>query len=219
MKKPRVVILTRVSTKSQESDRQVSELQAVAKKKSWQIVDTIAEVVSGAAGKPRGWEIAAEREALEKVISLARQGKIDKVLVHEISRIARRNSDAHRFLEELTENKVSLYWHTQGIETLLDNGKPNPAASIMFALLAEMARSERETLRIRVKSGLEEARRKGVVLGRPKGKVSDKDFLKKHKDVVKALELGGTLRGVAKATGKAVNTVVKVKKIHDSSGL
>lgn len=58
-----------------------------------------------------------------------------------------------------------------------------------------------------------------MVLGRPKGKVSDKDFLKKHKDVVKALELGGTLRGVAKATGKAVNTVVKVKKIHDSSGL
>ena len=155
----------------------MSELQVVAKKKSWQIVDTIAEVVSGAAGKPRGWEIAAEREALEKVISLARQGKIDKVLVHEISRIARRNSDAHRFLEELTDNKVSLYWHTQGIETLLDNGKPNPAASIMFALLAEMARSERETLRIRVKSGLEEARRKGVVLGRPKGKVSDKDFL------------------------------------------
>ena len=219
MKKPRVVILTRVSTKSQESDRQVSELQAVAKKKSWQIMDTIAEVVSGAAGKPRGWEIAAERGALEKVISLARQGKIDKVLVHEISRIARRNSDAHRFLEELTDNKVSLYWHTQGIETLLDNGKPHPVASIMFALLAEMARSERETLRIRVKSGLEEARRKGVVLGRPKGPVSNQEFLKKHKDVIKALELGGTLRGVAKATGKAVNTVVKVKKIKDGLDL
>jgi hypothetical protein len=40
----------------------------------------------------------------------------------------------------------SLYWHARRIETLLSNGKSNPAASIMFSLFAEMARSERETL-------------------------------------------------------------------------
>lgn len=56
---------------------------------------------------------------------------------------------------------VSLYWHAQRIETLLPSGRRNPAASIMFSLLAEMARNERETLVERIKSGLAEARRKG----------------------------------------------------------
>jgi DNA invertase Pin-like site-specific DNA recombinase len=46
---------------------------------------------------------------------------------------------------------VSLYWHAQGIETLLPNGKRNPAAGIMLAFLAEMARSEVELLRERCK--------------------------------------------------------------------
>ena len=39
---------------------------------------------------------------------------------------------------------VSLYWHAQRIETLLPSGKRNPAASIMFSLLAEMALNERD---------------------------------------------------------------------------
>ncbi len=39
----------------------------------------------------------------------------------------------------------------------------------MFALLAEMAGAERETLSERIKSGLEEAKRKGHRLGRPAG--------------------------------------------------
>jgi hypothetical protein len=39
---------------------------------------------------------------------------------------------------------VSLYWHAQSVETLLPSGKRNPAAGIMLALLAEMARGESE---------------------------------------------------------------------------
>ena len=67
--------------------------------------------------------------------------------MHEISRLARKNSVAHRFVEALEECGVSLYWHAQGVETLLPNGKRNPATGIMLALLAEMARSEVEVLR------------------------------------------------------------------------
>ena len=66
------------------------------------------------------------------------------------------------------KNAESLYWHAQSIETLLPNGKRNPAAGIMLALLAEMARNESETLRERIKSGLALARSRGVILRRPK---------------------------------------------------
>jgi flagellar biosynthesis/type III secretory pathway protein FliH len=115
-------------------------------------------------------------------------GKVRKVLVHEISRLARKNSVTHRFIESLEECNVSLYWHAQAIETLLDNGKRNPAAGIMVALLAEMARNETETLRERIQSGLAEAHRKGITLGRPVGtKLPREKFLHRHRNILRQL--------------------------------
>jgi len=103
----------------------------------------------------------SDRHGLKRVEELAEAGEVKKVLVHEVSRLARKNSIVHRFVEHLEELGVSLYWHAQGVETLMASGKRNPAASIMLALLAEMARNEVETLSTRIKSGLEEAKRKG----------------------------------------------------------
>ena len=160
-----VAILVRVSTLKQETDRQVSELLAHAKSKGYEVVEICREQISGMADE-------SDRHGLHRAEELARTGAVRKILVHEVSRLARRNSVAHAFVETLEELGVSLYWHQQGIETLLPNGKRNPAAAIMFALLAEMARAERETLSERIKSGLDEARRKGRKLGRPTGTAS-----------------------------------------------
>jgi DNA invertase Pin-like site-specific DNA recombinase len=155
-----------------------------------------------------------DRHVLHRVEELARAGAVKKVLVHEVSRLARRNSVAHAFVETLGDLGVSLYWHQQGIETLLPNGKRNPAAAIMFALLAEMARAERETLSERIKSGLMEARRKGRKLGRPQGStVSDKELLSKHSDIVRRLKEGHSVRNTAKITGKGGSTVQRVKAL------
>lgn len=200
-----VAILVRVSTTKQETDRQVSELAAYAEAKGYKVVETCKEEISGAAPED-------ERRGLHRVEELARCGAIKKVLVHEVSRLARKNSVAHAFVETLEELRVSLYWHQQGIETLLPNGKRNPAAAIMFALLAEMARAERDTLSERIKSGLAEARRKGRKLGRPTGsKMSEKEFLAKHRDVCRRLREGHSIRNAAKITGKGISTVQRVK--------
>jgi DNA invertase Pin-like site-specific DNA recombinase len=200
-----VAILVRVSTVKQETSRQISELRMYAASKGYEIVEICQETVSGNAN-------GDERHGLRRAEALAIEGRVKKVLVHEISRLARRNSVAHHFVETLEECGVSLYWHAQGIETLLPNGKRNPAAGIMLALLAEMARSEVELLRERINSGLREARRKGVKLGRPKGTTLDrKVFLQKHKDVLRQLKAGQSVRNAAKITGKGVSTVQRVK--------
>jgi DNA invertase Pin-like site-specific DNA recombinase len=200
-----VAILVRVSTTKQETDRQVSELSAYAESKGYTVIETCKEEVSGAACEE-------DRHGLHRVEELARCGAIKKVLVHEVSRLARKNSVAHAFGEMLEELGVSLYWHQQGIETLLPNGNRNPAAAIMFALLAEMARAERETLSERIRSGLAEARRKGRKLGRPSGsKASESEFLDKHKDVCRRLREGHSVRNTAKITGKGVSTVQRIK--------
>lgn len=200
-----VAVLVRVSTLKQENDRQISELQAYADSKGFEVVEVCEEQISGNAD-------GSERYGLHRVEELARAGAIKKVLVHEVSRLARRNSVAHSFIETLDELGVSLYWHQQGIETLLPSGKRNPAAGIMFALLAEMARAERETLSERIKSGLQEARRKGRKLGRPAGtSLSGKEFLSKHSDIVRRLREGHSVRNAAKITGKGASTVQRVK--------
>lgn len=200
-----VVILLRVSTSRQETDRQITELEAYAKTKGYRVVEICREVVSGRASE-------TERTGLSRAEELASGGVIKKVLVHEISRLGRKNSVVHKFVEGLEERGVSLYWHAQGVETILDNGKRNPAASIMLALLSEMARSEIETLRERINSGLAEARRKGVRLGRPPGTtVMEEDLLKKHRDVVRLLNDGQSVRNTAKITGKGASTVQRIK--------
>lgn len=206
-----VAILVRVSTDKQDTSRQVHELQQVAEEKGWQVVEVIDETgVSGVAAEN-------DRHGLARARVLASNGEIRKVMVHEVSRLARRNSEAHKFVEDMEILGVSLYWHAQRIETLLSNGKRNPAASIMFSLLAEMARNERETLVERINSGLAKARRDGRTLGRPKGTtLSNVEFLDSHKDVTKQLRAGQSIRNTAKITGKGASTVQRVKAAMDS---
>lgn len=200
-----VAILVRVSTQKQETARQVSELRGYAQAKGYNVVEVCEEVISGKAEED-------ERQGLSRAMALAESGQVKKILVHEVSRLGRRNSVVHRFVESLEACGVSLYWHSQGIETILPNGKRNPAALIMLALLAEMARAEVDTLRERINSGLAEARRKGVSLGRPKGStVPEAELLQRHRDILKHLRAGQSVRNTAKITGKGISTVQRVK--------
>ena len=205
-----VALLLRVScSEKQTTDRQRSELLAYADSKGFSVVEVVEEKISGRAS-------ANERTGLKRIEELAESGAIKKVLVHEVSRIARSNSILHRFVENLEAHSCSLYWHSQAIETLLPNGKRNPAASIMLSLLSEMAVAEVELLRERINSGLAQARRKGVVLGRPKGStLSSGDLLAKHSDIVRLLKQGQSVRHAGKITGKGFSTVQRVKKILD----
>lgn len=200
-----VAILVRVSTSKQETHRQINELSQYAKTKGYAIAEVCQETISGDAPDDG-------RVGLRRVEELAEAGKIRKVLVHEISRLARRNSITHRFVEKLEQHGVSLYWHAQGIETLLPNGKRNPAAGIMLALLAEMARSELEVLKARIASGLADARRRGQKLGRPEGtSLTREKFLQKHRDIVRFLKSGQSIRNAAKLADRGISTAQRVK--------
>lgn len=201
-----VALLVRVSTNRQDTQRQISELSAHAEAQGWQVVEVCEETISGRADE-------AHRAGLHRALELAQTGVVKKILVHELSRVARRNSTLHSFVEKLEEAGVSLYWHAHHIETLLPSGKRNPAAAIMLALLGELARSEVETLRERVKSGLEAARRKGVRLGRPVGTTTPPEtLLIKHADIAKLLKAGHSVRHVARISGKGASTVMRVRK-------
>ena len=79
-------------------------------------------------------------------------------------------------------------------------------------MLAEFARLERETLRERILSGMEEARRKGKKIGRPEGSLKEaENYLQDYPSVVRNLKQGLSLRQTAKVCEVSVNTVRKVK--------
>ncbi len=200
------VIFVRVSKKEQDYQRQVEDLRAVAQSQAVQVVAEIAEKISGARRNQ-------EREGIQQLLALSRQGAIQKVLVSEVSRLGRSTVEVLQIVEELTQLGISIYVQNFGIETL-KNGKRNPVAQFMFTLLAEFARLERETLRERILSGMDEARRQGIRIGRPVGKTEDKAvFLKKYAAVARQLRAGLSVRKTAKLCEVAINTVRKVKTL------
>lgn len=208
------VIFARVSRKDQDYQRQLQDLRAVATgmgsgDNPVKVVKEITEKISGATRN-------RERASVQELLTLASQGKVDKVLVQEVSRLGRSTVEVLQVVEELTELGVSIYVQNFGIETLKKgrSGKlqRNPVAQFLFTMLAEFARLERETLRERILSGMEEARRKGKKIGRPEGShKEDQDYLKDYPSVIRNLKQGLSLRQTAKVCGVAVNTVRKVK--------
>ena len=182
----------------------MEDLRAVARSQAVQVVAEIAEKISGAKRNQ-------DREGIQQLLELSRRGAIQKVLVSEVSRLGRSTVEVLQIVEELTQLGISIYVQNFGIETL-KNGKRNPVAQFMFTLLAEFARLERETLRERILSGMDEARRQGVTIGRPVGAREEKAvFLKKYAAVARQLRAGLSVRKTAKLCDVAINTVRKVK--------
>ncbi len=72
-----VVILVRVSSKKQETDRQISELVKYAESKNYEVIEICKEVITGVADE-------SARHGLRRAEELARMGTIKKALVHEV---------------------------------------------------------------------------------------------------------------------------------------
>jgi DNA invertase Pin-like site-specific DNA recombinase len=207
-----VALLVRVSTDRQATARQTADLHSVATERGWTVIEVIEETVTGKAN-------AKDRPGLQRLAALVASGSVRKVLVHEVSRLSRRPAIVHALVEQMEASGVSLYWHAQRIETLMPDGRRNPAAAIMLALLAEMARAETDTLRERINSGLAEARRKGVKLGRKPGSTRPpREILGDHADIIRHLKAGQSIRNTAKLTDKSPSTVLKVRKLVSGGG-
>lgn len=212
MVKNKTAILVRVSSQDQNHSRQITELTEYAATKGLQIVETITETISGSKSNE-------ERKAVQQVLKLAKDKKINKLLIHEVTRLGRNTAEMLAALEALHKLKVSIEVKNYNLETLNPDGTVNNLAQFMFTLLADIGRMERATLIERVKSGMQEAKRKGKHVGRPQGTTKTKDsLLKQYKSIVKCLIDGQTVRDTATLTGKGISTVMRVKKLIETKG-
>lgn len=213
VKQLRAAIFARVSTSDgrQTNERQLADLRSLCAQNNWAVIEEIAEEISGAKSQE-------SREGLTRLLTLARAGKIDKVVISEISRLGRKVSDGITVIEDLNEAGVSIYIQNIGMETLLSDGRPNYMFKPILLTLMGFAEMERELLRDRVRSGLENARRQGKTLGRPTGSnKADKDLLKQYSAVVRDLRSGLSIRKAAKLNDVSPTTVQKVKAAMEAA--
>ncbi len=149
----KVGIYARVSTQDQQTlPLQIKDLREFAKRRKWKIEVEISDVASGAKTRPKR----------EDLLKLARQRKIDCILVWRLDRFGRSLADLITTLDELNSLGVSFVSLNESLDLTTPSGK---ALAGMLAVFAEF---ERSILKERVKAGIAEARSKGRVHGRPK---------------------------------------------------
>lgn len=201
----KVVIYARVSTKTQEFDRQVAELREYAQKMEYEVVAEFTEKISGA-------KKVEEREALTELLAFTENHKVDKVLIYECSRLSRRAVDFLTVIENLTAKKISVYIHQNGLETLLPNGQPNPIAQLVMGILAQFNSMERSLIRSRMESGYNHYRLSGGRVGRKKGyRKTDEEMKQQYTKEIQLLRKGLSLRNIRAITSTSVNTLRKLK--------
>ncbi len=203
----KVVIYSRVSTTIQDYTRQTEELMEYARKISYEVVGTFEEKVSG--GKNN-----EDRPKLMEMIEFVKTKQVDKVLTWELSRIGRNTIEVLKTIKLLNDNCISLYIKNYNIETLNDKCEINPLSQFMIQILTSVSEMEKTTIRQRIKSGYDSYRKAGGKVGRKEGfRKDEKELLTEHKDVVKLLKQGLSVRKVMKLTGKSSGTVQKIKKL------
>ncbi|MCC6877380.1 MAG: recombinase family protein [Sandaracinaceae bacterium] len=150
---PRVALYARVSAAHQQTiPMQLRQLREYAKRRGWQVVATVHEVGAGAERRP-------ERERL---LEAARRRELDVIAVWRLDRWGRSLADLVLTLRELAEIGVAFVSLTEALDLTTPTGRA------MAAMIAVFAEFEREVRSERVRAGIEQARREGRTLGRPK---------------------------------------------------
>jgi DNA invertase Pin-like site-specific DNA recombinase len=190
-KTKRVALYVRVSTDEQTTDNQRRELEAVAKRSGWKIVDIYEDNgISGANGREK-------RPALDKLLKDAARREFDMIAAWSVDRLGRSLQHLVGLLEELQALGVDLYLHQQGLDT------STPSGRAMFQMCGVFAEFERAMLVERTKAGLARARAKGMRIGRPPVPPVTK------RRIAKLRHQGKSVRAIAKATGLSIGAVHK----------
>jgi DNA invertase Pin-like site-specific DNA recombinase len=148
----RAGLYARVSTADQQTlPLQIEAMREYAERRGWTVTVEVQDVNGGAKHRPKR----------EELIRLARQRKLDVILVWRLDRWGRSLADVVHSLEELRARKVDFASVTEGLDF------STPAGRAMSQMLGVFAEFERNVLRDRVLAGLAHAKQKGKILGRP----------------------------------------------------
>lgn len=181
----RIIGYVRVSTGKQEEALQVDALSRYADESGRELVLYIDKVSS-----------RKTRPQLKEALKAMTAGDI--FAVYKLDRLARSTRELYTHTDAMEAQGVEFVSISDRLDTT------TPVGKAMFGMLAVFAEFEREIIQERTKAGLEAAKRRGRIGGRPA-------IDSKTKRQVKALyDSGESASDIAKEYGIARSTVYKI---------
>ena len=148
----RVCLYVRVSRQEQSTERQLVELRELCENHNYTIVsEYIDEGISG--GKK-------SRPALDQMLKDAMTRKFEMVVTLELSRLGRSVQNMCEISSLLKSKNIDLFVKNQNVDTSTIVG------DFFFNIMNSVAQYEKDLIGERVRSGLENARKKGRIGGR-----------------------------------------------------
>ena len=147
----RVVLYVRVSSIDQHSETQLCDLRPLAAARGYEIVGQYSDTISGS---------KAKRPGLDQLMSDARRGRFEIVLVWSFDRVARSVKHFLEVLDELNHLNIALVSFRENIDT------GGPLGRAMMVIVGAISELERSIIVERVKSGMRRARLEGRQIGR-----------------------------------------------------
>lgn len=138
-----VCAYARVSTNNEEQEDSLERqrdryTQLINSKPEWKLVEIYAD--PGITGTR-----ADLRKGFQRMLEDCRAGKIKKILVKSISRFARNTVDALKYIQELKDLGVSVFFETQNIDTI------SPGGEVLITILAAIAEQESRNMSTNIK--------------------------------------------------------------------
>jgi len=157
----RVAIYARVSTSEQDADNQLTQLRAWCVAAGHAVVaEFIDHGISGAKG-------ADKRPRLSEMLLAAHRREFDILLVWAIDRLTREGMvKTVGYLQQLSAAGVAFHSYTEPV-LCSDN---EMVRDILLAVMASLARAERQKISERTKAGLDRVRAHGSKSGRAIGR-------------------------------------------------
>ena len=150
------------------------------------------------------------RSELDKAINLAKDlsscGKQVSFCVYKMDRLSRKTSTLLKLVEDLKESGIEFVSIKENIDTA------TPTGILMYQLLGIFAEFELNNLRQRTREGLEQARKNGVVLGKPPIPMD------KQEEIIRLYQMNSLpIKTIAKRLKLSESSIYKVARQHGLS--
>lgn len=208
MENKKAVIYARVSstTERQNTERQVADLEALAKSKNLEIKNIFEEKISGAKKN-------SERPVLSECLEYCFSEEIGILLISELSRLGRNVDEVLKNVMLCKERKLNVYFQKENLSIFDNSGREHPFLTIFIAILGTVAAMERENITYRLQSGKAQYIAKGGKLGRKEGYRKPKeDKEQQYAGVLRLLGKGYSMKVISKLEGVSISTVQRLKK-------
>jgi len=201
------IIWSRVSSISQDNQRQVLSLKQLAKEKDWTVKRVFEEKVSGTVK-------STDRKEFNKLLEYLIQNDIKLVLISEISRIGRKVVDILNVVDTFHKRGIAIYVQQFNMVSMQD-GKENPMVMLLLQMMSIGSEMENSLRKIRQSEGIALAKLQQKYNGRVEGSKANKDNqLQKYSDVVDLLKKSElSIRRISTITSRSINTVRMVKQL------